>query len=173
MTTEQYDPGEVDRLRGWMAKWIGANWAWYAKFLSVPETSGTATRRPGPTIPTKLLRTVFPMLAKNGNASSIEFAIEIDSHGVREERVRCVPHIGRGLHGASRADMRFTNLSTSSPLLDDENAGAVVIFVFRRVPSTDAPKCRIWICRNGTEMDVANDALGPIEPDVPVPWEYL
>jgi len=61
-THHQYSPIETDRLRDWIAKWIGA-----------------------------------------------EFDIMIESHGVREHRVRGVPHIGRGLFGPPRAEIRITN----------------------------------------------------------------
>ena len=62
--------------------------------------------------------------------------MRIDSHGVREDQVRGVPHIGKGLFGGPRAEMRIANLGTSSPLLDPENSGALAIFVFRPGPGT-------------------------------------
>ena len=82
----------------------------------------------------------------------------------------CVPHIGNGLFGAPRAEMRITDFGTSSPLRDPENTGALAIFVFRPGPGIDSPKCRVWICRNPVEADVADDLLGPVEPGFPAPW---
>lgn len=161
---------EAHRLRHWIANWIGANWIWHAKFLSGPETSATDTRRPGPRIPSDLLKPTFPSLTDAASAPTIEFDIEIDSHGVREDRVRAVPHIGHGLFGAPRAEVRITNVGTSSPLRDPENTGALAIFVFRPGPGTHSPKCRIWICRNPVETDVADDLIGPVEPGFPAPW---
>ena len=169
-TPHQHSIPDTRRLRTWIAKWIGASWIWHAKFLSGPETSATQTRRPGPRIPTALLKPAFPSLAQNAGAATVEFDIEIDSHGVREDRVRGVPHIGDGLFGAPRAEIRITNVGTSSPLRDPENTGALAIFVFRPDPATDSPKCRVWICRNPVETDVADDLIGPVEPGFPVPW---
>jgi len=119
-----------------------------------------------------MLKSAFPSLAEDVGTTTIEFDIEIDSHGVREDRVRGVAHIGEGLLGRPQAQIRLTNLGTSSPLRDPENTGALTIFVFRPGPSTDSPKCRIWVCRNLVETDIANDLIGPVEPDVPAPWGY-
>ena len=41
----QYSVIEADRLRDWVARWIGAGWVWHAKFLSGTETSATQARR--------------------------------------------------------------------------------------------------------------------------------
>ena len=121
-------------------------------------------------IPRDLLKPAFPLLAEDAGAASVEFDIEIDSHGVREDRVRGVPHIGEDLLGRPLAEIRVTNLGMSSPLLDPENTGSLAVFVFRPARVTDPPKCRIWICRNPVETDVVDDLIGPVEPGVPVPW---
>ncbi|MDE2784280.1 MAG: hypothetical protein OXK77_15100 [Gemmatimonadota bacterium] len=168
----QYSSIDTDRLRDWIAKWIGASWIWHAKFLSGTETSATQALRPGPRVPRALLKPAFPSLAEDVGTTTIEFDIEIDSHGVREDLVRGVPHIGEGPFGRPQAQIRITDLGTSSPLRDPENTSALTIFVFRPGPSTDSPKCRIWVCRNLVETDIANDLIGPVEPDVPVPWGY-
>lgn len=166
----RYSVVEADRLRDWVARWIGAGWVWHAKFLSGTETSATQARRSGPCLPRDLLKPAFPSLAEDVGEAGIEFDIAIDSHGVREDRVRGVPHIGEGLLGRPQAQIRITNLGTSSPLRETENTGALAVFVFRPGPGNDSPKCRIWICRNVVETDVADDLIGPVEPGVPVPW---
>ena len=169
-THHRYSPTETNRLREWIAKWISTGWVWHAMILSGTETSATQARRPGPRLPLDLLKPAFPSLAKNVRTGSVEFDIEIDSHGVREDRVRGVPHTGQGLFDRPRAEIRVTGLGTWSPLLDQENTGALTIFVFRPAPGTDSPECRIWICRNLAETDVADDLIGPVEPGFPVPW---
>ena len=171
-THHQYDPIETGRLRAWIAKWIGAEWIWHARILSGTETSATPTHRPGPRVPRALLEPAFPSLSEDAGATGVEFDIEIESHGVREHRVRGVPHIGRSLFGPPRPEIRITDLGASSPLLDPENTGALAIFVFRPGPGTESPKCRAWVCRNLVETDVADDLIGPVEPGFPVPWGY-
>lgn len=163
-------PTETHRLRHWIANWIGANWLWHAKFLSGTDTSASNARRPGPSIPRHLLKPAFPSLADHPTPTNLRFDIEIDSHGVREDRVRAIPHTGKGPFGVPRPEIRLTNLSTSSPLRDPENTGALAIFAFRPGPGPDSPKCRLWICRNPDETDVANDLIGPVEPGFPAPW---
>ena len=169
---EEYDPIETDRLRDWMARWIGASWVWHARILSGIETTATPALRPGPRIPRDLLGPAFPSLAEDDGATSIEFDIEIESHGVREPRVRGVPHVGESPFSAPRAEIRITDFGASSPLRDPENTGALAIFMFRPGPGTDSPKCRVWVCRNRVEADIANDVIGPVEPGYPVPWGY-
>lgn len=169
-TRYRYSPIETDRLRHWIAKWIGANWIWHARFLSGTETAATQTRRPGPRVPRDLLKPAFPTLAADDEATTVEFDIKIDSHGIREDRVRGVPHTGEGLFGRPLAEMRITNLGSSSPLLDPENTGALAVFVFRPAPAADSPTCRIWICRDQVETDVVDDLIGPVDPGLPVPW---
>ncbi|MCY3679228.1 MAG: hypothetical protein F4Z31_10755 [Gemmatimonadetes bacterium] len=168
----QHSPIDTDRLRDWIARWIGASWIWHAKFLSGTETSATQALRPGPRVPRAMLKSAFPSLAEDVGTTTIEFDIEIDSHGVREDRVRGVAHTGEGLLGRPQARIRITNLGISSPLRDHENTGALAIFVFRPGPSTDSPKCRIWVCRNLVETDIADDLIGPVEPGIPVPWGH-
>jgi len=169
-THHQYTPIETDQLRDWIAKWIGAGWVWHARILSGTETSATQSRWPGPCVPKDLLKPAFPSRAEDVGVTGVEFDIEIDSHGVRQDRVRGVSHIGEGRWGRPNAEIRITDLGASSPLRDPENTGALALFVFRPGPSTDSPKCRIWICRNLAETDVANDLIGPVEPGHPVPW---
>ena len=163
-THYRYSPVETDRLRDWMARWIGDGWIWHARFLSGIETSAAQARRSGPRIPRRLLTPAFLSLAEDNGATTVEFDIEIDSHGVREDRVRGVSHTGEGLLGRPLPEMRITDLGTASPLLDPENTGALAVFVFRPAPVTDSPKCRIWICRNPVETDVVDDLIGPVEP---------
>ena len=169
-THHQATPTKTNQLRHWIAQWIGANWLWHAKFLSGTDTSATRVRQPGPRVPRHLLKPSFPSLADHPALTTLEFDIEIDSHGVREAEVYGIPHTGKGLFGAPRPEIRLTNLGTSSPLRDPENTGALAIFVFRPGPCLDSPKCRVWICRNPDETDVANDLIGPVEPGFPTPW---
>ena len=163
-------PTETDRFRAWIAKWIGANWLWHAKFLSGTETLATDAESPGPCVPRHLLKPAFPSWTDDPTSTPVIFDIEIDSHRVREQQVRGVPHTGQGLFGAPRPDIRLTNLGASSPLRDPENTGALAIFMFRPGPGPGSPKCRLWICRNPDETDVASDLIGPVEPGFPAPW---
>ena len=166
----RYSVVEADRLRDWLARWIGAAWVWHAKFLSGTETSATQARRSGPCMPRELLKPAFPSLAEDVGETGIEFDIAIDSHGGREDRVRGVPHVGEGLLSRPQAQIRISNLVTSSPLQDPENTGSLAIFVFRPGLGNESPRCRVWVCRNLVETDVADDLIGPVEPGVPVPW---
>ena len=159
-------------LRNWLAHWIAANWNWHAKILSAPETSATQTHHPGPRVPRALVAPAFPSLADEAAATTVEFDIRIDSHGIREPHVRGIPHTGNGPFGPPHPELRITNLGTSSPLLDPENTGALTIFVFPPAPGPHSTTCRVWICRDQAETDIADDLIGPVEPGFPAPWGY-
>ena len=123
--------GEMDRRRLDLARQVPVR----HRDLGYPMPVG-----PVPGIPRRLLRPAFPSLAEANGATTVEFDIQIDSHGVREDRVRGVPHTGEGLLGRPLAEMRITDLGTSSPLLDPENTGALAVFVFRPIPRRGLPQ---------------------------------
>ena len=51
-----------------------------------------------------------------------------------------------------------------SPLLEPENTGALVAFVFTRKAVDDTPDCNVWVCRSSTEEYVLESIFGLVEP---------
>ena len=82
------------------------------------------------------------------------FELFIDSHS-ECQTVRAIWY-NNSLHGGTRNECRLTNFGgISSPLLDPENTGALVIFAFERVEGADARDCRVWICHDDMEENFA------------------
>lgn len=154
----------------WLTKLARPDRVWYAKRLSGNDTLANGTHQAGPYVPRDFLNSRFPSLNRPDDLNpDVRFELFVDSHSVRKT-VRAVWY-NNSLHGGTRNESRLTNFGgISSPLLDPENTGALVIFAFHRVEDADAPDCRVWICRDEKEEEFAEDLLGPIEPGQTVIW---
>lgn len=154
----------------WMTEFARPDRVWYAKRLSGNDTLATGAHQAGPYIPRDFLNSRFPSLKRPEVLNpDVRFELFIDSHSVRQT-VRAVWY-NNSLHGGTRNESRLTNFGgISSPLLDPENTGALVIFAFQRVEEGDAPDCRVWICADEKEEQLAEDLIGPVEPAQTVIW---
>ena len=154
----------------WMTEFARPDRVWYAKRLSGNDTLANRTHQAGPYIPRDFLNSRFPSLHRPEALNpDVWFELVIDSHSV-QQTVRAVWY-NNSLHGGTRNESRLTNFGgVSSPLLDPENTGALVIFAFQRVEGEDTADCRVWICRDEREEEVAEDLIGPVEPAHTVIW---
>ncbi len=156
----------------WIAEFADLDRLWYAKRLSGNDTLATGAHQAGPYIPRDLLNSLFPSLNRPEVLNpDVRFELFVDSHAVRKT-VRAVWYNNR-LHGgkSKRNESRLTRLGgKSSPLLDPENTGALAIFAFQRVSDADSADCRVWICRDQTEEERAEDLIGPVDPAQTVIW---
>ena len=160
----------MTRFAHWLTEFARPDRVWYTKRLSGNDTLANGSHQAGPYIPRDFLNSRFPSLNRPDVLNpDVRFELVIDSHSV-QRTVRAVWYNGR-LHGKTRNESRLTNFGgVSSPLLDPENTGALVIFAFRRVEQGDAPDCRVWICRDEKEEESAEDLIGPVEPAQTVIW---
>ena len=154
----------------WLTEFARPDRVWYTKRLSGNDTLANGSHQAGPYIPRDFLNSRFPSLNRpDVQNPDVWFDLFVDSHSERRQ-ARAVWYNGR-LHGKTRNESRLTNLGgVSSPLLDPENTGALVIFAFRRVERGDAPDCRVWICRDETEEESAEDLIGAVEPAQTLIW---
>ena len=162
----------MTRFPDWLTEFARPDRVWYAKRLSGNDTLANRSHQAGPYIPRDFLNSRFPSLNRPDELNpDIRLELFIDSHSVRR-MVRAVWYNNR-LHteGGKRDESRFTRLGgASSPLLDPENTGALAIFAFQRVEDADAPDCRVWICSDEKEEELAEDLIGPVEPGQTVIW---
>ena len=69
----------------------------------------------------------------------------------------------------TRDEIRITKLrGRKSPLLDEDNTGAVVLFFF--TGDEGRRECHYWVCRDQSEEYVAETFAGPVEPGRPLLW---
>ncbi len=154
----------------WLTEFARPDRVWYAKRLSGNDTLANGTHQAGPYIPRDFLNSRFPSLKRPEVLNpDVWFELFIDSHA-EQQTVRAVWY-NNSLHGGTRNESRLTNFGgISSPLLDPENTGALVIFAFQRVESADTPDCRVWVCSDEKEEGFAEDLIGPVEPAQTVIW---
>ena len=157
-------------LADWMARFARPDRLWYAKRLSGNDTLATGAHQAGPYVPRDFLISLFPSLSRPGARNpDAHFDVVIDSHSHRR-RARVVWYNNRR-RGGTRNEARLTRFGgRSSPLLDPESTGGLVVFAFRRMPGADCTECRIWLCSDPGEEEIVESLIGPVEPVHAVIW---
>ena len=126
-------PVSMTPFAHWLTEFARHDRVWYAKRLSGNDTLANGSHQAGPYIPKDFLSSRFPSLNRPELLNpDVWFEVFIDSHSV-QQTVRAVWY-NNSLRGGTRNESRLTNFGgISSPLLDPENTGALVIFAFRHV----------------------------------------
>ena len=157
-------------LTRWMTRFARPDRVWYAKRLSGNDTLANGSNQAGPYVPRDFLFTLFPSLDQPASVNpDVEFEVFIDSHS-DHRRVRAVWY-NNALREGTRNETRLTKFGgMSSPVLDPESTGALAIFAFKQVAGVDSSECRIWICADTDEEELAEDLIGVVEPTQAVVW---
>ena len=157
-------------LTDWLDQFSNPDFVWFVKRLSGNDTLANHAHQAGPYIPKEFLFQLFPSL----NHPEIKnpehrFPLFIDSHA-DTRKIRAVWYNNR-LHGGTRNESRLTGFGgASSALLDADSTGALTVFAFRIGADSEASECHVWVCRDGTEEDLVEDRIGPVEPGKALVW---
>ncbi|MEZ0003196.1 type II restriction endonuclease [Sinorhizobium fredii] len=158
-------------LSDWMDEFGRPGFIWYAKRLSGNDTLANKAHQAGPYMPKELLFEIAPETNRPEVLNpDVWFDIYVDSHpDVRT--IRGVWYNGK-FHGKTRNEARLTNFGGGqSVLLDPDSTGALAVFVFSPATDTEPLTCHAWLCGGeGTEADLVEERLGPVEPKIPVIW---
>ena len=158
-------------LSNWMDEFGRPGFVWYAKRLSGNDTLANGSHQAGPYIPKNLLFEVVPSLDRPAELNpDATFELYVDSHpDVRT--IRAIWYNNK-LHGKTRNETRLTNFGGGqSILLDPDSTGALAVFAFEPEEGDKPASCHVWVCGGeGTEADLIEERLGPVEPKVPVIW---
>ncbi|MGH9424463.1 MAG: EcoRII N-terminal effector-binding domain-containing protein, partial [Thermoanaerobaculia bacterium] len=148
----------------WLNLVSGDGWQWYVKYLAGNDTLLTRAHQAGPYVPRSIAFDVFPSIHDPNKENPLaNVRALIDSHGV--EASPSLIWYNNKLRDGTRDECHFTGWGgKSSPLLDPESTGSLVVFAFYRVDGRDAEVCRIWICGNIDEEEAVLDRVGPVEP---------
>ncbi|MGO7727947.1 type II restriction endonuclease [Rhizobium leguminosarum] len=161
----------ISDLTDWMDDFGRPGFIWYAKRLSGNDTLANGSHQAGPYIPKDLLFEIIPSLNRPDILNpDARFELYVDSHpDVRT--IRAVWYNNK-LHGKTRNETRLTNFGGGqSILLDPDSTGALAVFAFTPETETNDASCHVWVCGGeGTEADLIEERLGPVEPKVPVIW---
>lgn len=154
-------------ISDWIAEYSGPGYAWFVKRLSGNDTLANGSHQAGPYIPKHFLFEVFPSINRiDVENPDLRFDMYVDSHADARE-VRLIYYNSKRSKGQrnGRDETRLTNLGGGdSALLDPESTGALTVFAFPVALDGSATECHVWVCRHGTEEDVVEDRVGPIEP---------
>ena len=95
-------------------------------------------------------------------------AISIDSHN-EQRNVRAVWY-NNSYRGLTRNESRITQFGgRSSPVLNPESTGAIVVFAFAVVPEgNDCESLRCWVAESIEEERTIERIFGEVEPGIPV-----
>ena len=150
---------EQSDLEIWMERVSSKNWYWYVKRLAGNDTLLNESHQFGPYIPKNVMRILAPQVMQSTEQNPSEYlSLFIDSHSLRKE-VRAV------WYNKAKNECRITQLGgASSPLLDPESTGSIVIMAFHAVDNKSADEVRAWLCRSVDEENVVEDKIGTIEP---------
>lgn len=154
----------------WMDQFGTPGHVWYAKRLAANDTLANQSHQAGPYIPKEFLFEVFPALLRTTDENTDQrFDLYIDSHADHRV-VRAIWYNNRVSRGGTRNETRLTGFGgQNSALLDPDSTGALAVFAFV-MDSGTATECHVWVCRDGTEEDLFEERLGPIEPKQFVIW---
>lgn len=161
----------VGDLSDWMDEYGRPGYVWYAKRLSGNDTLANGSHQAGPYIPRELLFEIAPQTnTPDVHNPDVSLEIYVDSHAdVRT--IRGVWYNGK-FHGGTRNEARLTGFGgKNSILLDPDSTGALAVFVFSPATGDTPLTCHAWLCEGeGTEADLVEERLGPVEPKMPVIW---
>ena len=155
----------------WIDEFGRPGFLWYVKRLSSNDTGANGTHQGGPYIPKDLAFKLLPGLdGPTDDNRDVRLDIFIDSHP-EVRNIRVVWYNGK-FRGATRDEVRMTQFGgRSSPLLDFDNTGALAVFAFEVDENGHARSCHIWVCGgDGTEADLFEERLGPVEPKQHIVW---
>jgi hypothetical protein len=151
---------ELSDLELWMDRLSMKDWYWYVKRLAGNDTLLNGSHQAGPYIPKNVMRVLAPRVMQSTTPNPEEFlTISIDSHSITKD-VRAIWY-----NSKSRNECRITRFGgASSPILDPESTGSILIIAFHARDNQSADEVRAWLSHNVDEENVIEDRIGPIEP---------
>ena len=140
------------------------NVIWYVKRLSANDTLASGAHQAGPYLPKKFLFFIFPELQRqDAENPDVYFNLYVDSHD-QHRKARAIWYNNKLFRG-TRNETRITRFGgKSSPLLNVENTGALVVFAFVDNNSDRTREAHVWVCRSEEEETLVEDRVGPVEP---------
>lgn len=158
------DAQSIKKFLIWQDNFMVPGMTWYVKRLSANDTLASGAHQAGPYIPPKFLFLIFPKLRRQEVINpDVYFDLYVDSHG-QHRNARAIWYNNR-LFGGTRNETRITRLGgQSSPLLDVDNTGSLVVFSFVDSGSGRTREAHAWVCQSEEEEALVEDRIGPVEP---------
>ena len=98
------------------------------------------------------------------------FDLYIASHA-DHRRVRAIFYNNKRRGEGTRDEVHITNFGgRQSAVLDPESTGALTIFAFALDEAGRATECHVWVCDHGTQEELIEERIGPVEPGENTVW---
>lgn len=154
----------IKKFFAWQESFLVPSVIWYVKRLSANDTLASKAHQAGPYVPRDFLFLVFPELREQSTRNpDVWFDLHVDSHG-QHRNARAIWYNNK-FFGGTRNETRLTNFGgQSSPLLDADNTGALVVFTFIGSGSGKVMEAHVWVCQSEEEEAFIEDRVGPVEP---------
>ena len=160
----------IQELEGWLDEHVQPDVLVFAKRLAANDTLSTGSHQYGTLIPKQVAYGFAPSMNRPTESVTVyRFRLMIDSHlsDLSVRRARLIRY-------NSKIEARITGYGGSrSPLLDPESTGALAVFAFHRETQASPPNCHVWVCEHGTEADLVEERIGPVEPKRGRTWPDL
>ena len=158
----------ANRLDEWLEQCQAPRSYWYVKRLSGNDTQATGGHQAGPYIARDDAFQIFPELNQPDTPNPrVDFQATAASHN-HTGNANIIWYNNR-LFGGTRNETRVTRLGgQDSPLLDEDNTGAIALFFF--TGSEGRRECHYWVCRDNSEEKVVETFAGPVEPGRHLLW---
>ena len=166
-------PGEYYRdLASMIANCLQPDRIWYAKRLSGNDTLATGAHQAGPYLPKRLAFSVFPIMNSLPVLLNPEARLRVVVHSHKQSsNARAIYYNNKIAAGGTRNEVRMTNFGgRGSCLLDPDSTGSLAVFAFRPGTEAQSASADVWLCRNQTEEDQIQEAIGIVEPGFPRVW---
>ncbi len=156
------------RFDEWLEQCQASGGYWYVKRLSGNDTQATGGHQAGPYVTRSDAFRIFPELNDPNRLNPrVDIRATAASHG-QTAHANIIWYNNRLFNG-TRNETRITRLGgRDSPLLDEENTGAIALFFF--TGSAGSRHCSYWVCRDQAEEDAAEAFTGPVDPGQQLFW---
>ena len=154
----------MEAFESWLAsRKDERGWFWFIKRLSANDTLANKSHQAGPYLPKDVAFSLFPSVNRPGDKNpDTNCSVIIDSHSCPAIDTRIVWY-----NSETRNETRITRWGgSSSPVLDPDSTGSIVVMAFSQEVGRDADGCHVWLCSNSDET-VLTSLIGDIEPGIP------
>ena len=150
-----------------IASYSGPGSKWCLVRLSGTDTTATAARLAGPTLPRDLLVELFPGVEAGGGANGVFVDAVLPREGYTS-RVQVVVYT-KIYFQKVREESRLSGWGREgASVVGAESTGALAAFAFHRSDSARPYQLAVWICRDAEEEHTLEEWSGPVQSGVPV-----
>lgn len=159
----------MSSLSSWLNDKSKGRHLFFIKRLSANDTGATGSHQSGVYIPPEIMRIVIPSICHTMSLNpSTSLIATVSSEPPYRIELSAKYYNSKYFQGTVN-EFRLTRWGGStSPLMNTDNTGALVIFSFQNEGGVDCKNLDIWICRNSYQDEELQAIIGDV-----IPGRYL